>query len=145
MAKLLLLIQFAGTLGMVGVIWMVQLVHYPLFASVGEEHFGGYERAHQWRISLVVIPLMLTELATAIAMLAYRPAGVPAWAAYAGLTLVAAIWLSTFAIQAPLHGRLGAGFDARLHQWLVLSNWLRTVAWSARAGLLGWCVWRVMD
>jgi hypothetical protein len=55
--------------------------------------------------------------------------------AWTGLALVAAIWLSTAAIQVPCHAKLAAGFDAEVHARLVSSNWIRTVAWTAR-GLL---------
>jgi len=41
-------------------------------------------------------------------------------------------------VQSPLHGRLSASFDARLHRQLVGSNWARTLAWTLRGGL---CVW----
>jgi hypothetical protein len=78
---------------------------------------------------------MLVELAAALWLAAVRPAGVPAWMAWTGLALVAAIWLSTAAIQVPCHAKLAAGFDAEVHARLVSSNWIRTVAWTAR-GLL---------
>ena len=52
--------------------------------------------------------------------------------------LLAVIWVSTFLIQVPLHGRLTRGFDATRHSALVRSNWIRTVAWSARGALLAW-------
>lgn len=65
----LLLVQSAATLFMTGLIWFVQVVHYPLFGSAGRDIFAGYERAHQRRTGWVVGPPMLVELATALAML----------------------------------------------------------------------------
>jgi hypothetical protein len=38
--------------------------------------------------------------------------------------------------QVPAHKSLERKFDLRVHAWLINSNWLRTVAWSARLGLL---------
>ena len=61
MLELILLLQAASTLAMVGLIWFVQIVHYPLFAQVGREGFSGYEQAHQNRTTFVVAPLMLVE------------------------------------------------------------------------------------
>jgi hypothetical protein len=49
-----------------------------------------------------------------------------------GICLLAVIWLSTFFAQVPLHARLAKGFDAVTHRRLVLSNWLRTAAWTGR-------------
>ena len=124
-----------------GLIWIVQVVHYPLFASVGREGFGSYESAHARLITLVVGPAMLAELAAALVLAFVRPSAVPAWAAWTGLGLVAAIWLSTFLVQVPLHGTLAGGFDAEAHARLVATNWFRTAAWTARAVLAAWLVY----
>ena len=59
-----------STLAMVGLIWFVQVVHYPLFSSVGQSPFPEYERLHQKRTTLVVAPLMLIEALTATLILA---------------------------------------------------------------------------
>ena len=46
--------QLAATLYMVGVIWMVQLVHYPLYNKVGREAFPEYETRHNDGMTLTV-------------------------------------------------------------------------------------------
>jgi hypothetical protein len=130
--SLVSLAHLVSTLLMVGVIVYVQVVHYPLMSRVGPECFVDYERGHASRTGLVVIPLMLVELGTAVWLMADPPAAalcVPAWI---GGGLLAVIWLSTATLQAPAHGRLARGFDARVHRRLVVSNWIRTVAWVAR-------------
>lgn len=139
--KLLLLANAAATWGMVGVIWFVQLVHYPLFDSVGEQGFAAYEARHARQTTWVVLPLMLVEIATAAALVAMRPAGVAPWMAWAGLAMVLAVWASTFLVQVPLHGRLASGFDARAHALLVGTNWVRTALWTARGALAAWMLW----
>lgn len=128
-----------------GLIWIVQVVHYPLFASVGREGFASYESAHARLITLVVGPAMLLELAAALALAFVRPATAPAWAAWTGLGLVAAIWLSTFLVQVPLHGTLSGGFDAEAHARLVATNWFRTAAWTLRALLAAWLVYAALQ
>lgn len=125
----------AATLSMAGLLWFVQVVHYPLFASVGRDAFPAYESAHQARTTLVVAPLMLAEAATAGLMLAWRPRGVPAWALYASVASVAAVWGLTFLLAVPLHQRLAAGFEPKAHAALVAANWPRTILWTARAAL----------
>ena len=129
------LLHLAATLYMVGVIWFVQLVHYPLFARVGPSEFAGYERAHRRFTARAVAPPMLAELVTAGLLLWVRPEPLPLWAVVAGLALVAANWVSTCAVQIPCHDRLTRGFDPAVHRRLVATNWLRTVVWSLR-GLL---------
>lgn len=131
----MLLAHAVATGVMAGVIWTVQLVHYPLFALVGEEGWCAYERQHMRRITWIVAPAMFAELATSVLILAWRPEGVPAWMAWAGVALVAVNWVSTMSTQGPLHVRLADGFDPRLHDRLVRTNWVRTASWSARAVL----------
>jgi hypothetical protein len=138
------LTHLAATLAMAGVIWMVQLVHYPLFGRVGESGFAAYGAEHASRITLVVGPLMLVELATAVALVWTRPAAMPGWAAVVGLALVAALWVSTWLVQVPLHATLAHGFDAAVHERLVATNWVRTAAWTARAGLTLWVAARLV-
>ena len=122
-------LHLLSTVYMTGLIWFVQRVHYPMYADVGSGHFARYEAAHNRRTGYVVIPAMLTELATAILLFARQP--IPLH--LAGLVLIAVIWFSTFALQVPCHKRLLAGFDATTHRLLVHTNWIRTLAWTARA------------
>lgn len=130
-----LLVHAAATLAMVGLIWFVQVVHYPLFNAVGDAEFSAYEKSHQSRTTIVVAPLMLAEAATAVWLLWSRPLGVAMWTAVVGAVLLGLIWASTAAWQMPAHARLEPQFDPSVHRWLVSSNWLRTVAWSARGAI----------
>jgi hypothetical protein len=129
---------------MVGVIWTVQLVHYPLFAAVGEGEFMAYHSEHVKLITLIVGPAMLVELMTALALVAQPPRGVGAAPMAAGLALVGVAWGVTAAFSVPMHNALAAGFDAKAHASLVSTNWLRTLAWTARGGLMAWALWRVL-
>ena len=52
------------------------------------------------------------------------------------LVLLLVVWGSTTFVQVPLHGRLARGLDATALRRLVLTNWIRTAAWTLRAGLL---------
>ena len=117
---------------MTGLIWFVQLVHYPLMARVGSANYAAYQQLHQRYTTLAVGPAMLIELVTAIWLAIFRPADVTAWLAWLGLSLVVLIWLSTAILQVPCHRRLEAGFEPNTHRKLVQTNWLRTVLWSAR-------------
>lgn len=140
----LLLLNLASTLAMTGIIWFVQVVHYPLFANVGADGFARYEALHATRTGWVVAPLMVLELATALALLSpsLRPANVSLLSAWIAAALVGAIWLSTAFLQVPLHGRLAGGYDAAVLDRLVATNWIRTIAWTARSGIVLWWMWR---
>lgn len=134
----LILLHAASTFTMLGVILVVQLVHYPLFRLVGPSTFAAYQAHHMTRITWIVLPAMTAELLTAVALVVWVPLGVPAWQAWTGLALVGLIWASTGLLQAPLHQTLTAGFNASVHHQLVATNWIRTAAWTLRAGLVCW-------
>lgn len=131
----LLVVHAAATVFMTGLIWVIQLVHYPLFANVGDAEFQAYERDHMRRIGWIVGPVMLAELFTAVGLLLRRPAGVDPLLVWAGFAMVVAIWASTAVIQGPTHVRLSRRKDEGLIRRLVVSNWLRTMLWSARGGV----------
>lgn len=131
-----LFIQAAATWAMVGLIWFVQIVHYPLFGHVGDEKFPKYEQQHKRLTTWVVAPLMFVELGIAIWLCFARPEWLPAWQVWMGAALVTAIWLSTALLQVPAHESLSRQFTAAQHAKLVHTNWLRTVAWSVRGVLV---------
>lgn len=137
---ILLIANCAATLYMVGLIWVVQLVHYPLFALVGAENAAAYQKRHQMLMTIVVGPAMLIEAFSAVLLVMYPPTGIAPWMTLTGVALVFVIWISTAVLQVPCHGRLADGFDAGIHHRLVTTNWIRTVAWSTRGVLVIWMV-----
>lgn len=144
MAATLFVAHLTATLFMTGVIWFVQIVHYPLFRLVGNSEFARYETAHTFWTTWVVAPPMLTEMATAVLLLLFKPKGVSDSILWVNLALLAAIWLSTAFLQVPCHQQLSQGFDAATHHRLVVTNWLRTVCWTVRSGLLLWLAAKLM-
>ncbi len=143
--SLILLLQVLSTWFLVGLIWTIQVVHYPLFAAVGHDRFVAYEASHTKLITLVVGPVMLVEAATAVLLVVSRPAFVPVWIAWVGLALVILIWISTAVLQVPDHATLADGFDPAAHAHLVGTNWLRTIAWTARGVILAVAIWPVLQ
>ena len=140
---LIFLIQILATAMMTGIIWFVQIVHYPLFLKIPGESFTTYERSHTVRTGWVVAPIMLVELGSAVALLFPRltggtglsVAGDPLYLAALGCLIL--IWASTFLLQVPMHGILEQHPDIRSMERLVTTNWIRTILWSLRLGLLG--------
>lgn len=122
----------AATGVMTGLIWFVQVVHYPLLARVGAASFVEYERAHVRRTTWVVAPAVLVEAATAIVLPFVSPTQPGRVLAWSGLALLAAVWMSTARLQVPCHRKLARGFDADVARRLVATNWIRTVCWSLR-------------
>ena len=117
-----------------GVIWMVQLVHYPLMSKVGTQSFQDYQKAHTRSMTPVVAGQMILELITGLGLLWYFADDILFWI---NAALVVLIWLSTFLVQVPLHERLlQKGWEKKTHLRLVQTNWWRTIAWTARAFIM---------
>ncbi len=133
MTHALLIAQALTTFALTGLIWLVQLVHYPGFASVDSAEFGSFHSMHSTRITWIVAPLMVVELLASVAWFFEDPRRVTA---FIGLALVAIIWASTAFLQVPVHNQLSNGLSASLIDRLVRTNWIRTVAWSARSVLV---------
>lgn len=140
-----ILANFAANLFMLGLIWFVQVVHYPLFASTGRADFARYESRHASLTTLVVAPPMFVELFATLALAAMAQGKLPTWALFSSAALVAMIWGSTAFLQVPCHNALQAGFDESTHRFLVNSNWIRTIAWTLKAGLSSYLLWKARE
>lgn len=144
MEKVLLIAQIATTFSLTGFIWLVQIVHYPLFSFAGEEKYRLFHLAHMNRITFVVAPLMVAEAISGALIIFYPPENADPRFLLIGAALIMAIWLSTFLLQVPLHEKLAQGFDADVHRALVNTNWIRTIGWSLRSALILWLAWQAL-
>jgi uncharacterized membrane protein len=143
-SKILILLHLTATVFMTGVIWIIQILHYPLFNMVGRENFAAYEAAHTNLITLVVMPAMLLELIFTAMVFFAPPASIPSSLNWFNAVLLGVIWFSTAFLQVPQHSILAAGFDESAYRMLVNSNWIRTVAWSVKTVIATVMVWLVM-
>ena len=135
----ILIAQAVASGMMAGIIWFVQVVHYPLFAGVDGPASAGYARENQARTARVVLPPMMVEAVAAAWLVGWPLPAIGRGPALAGLVMVGMLWLSTLAVQMPLHGRLARDGHARKAvASLVRSNWPRTVLWTGRAVLSAW-------
>ena len=143
MDKLAFLANLLSTIFMCGLIWMVQVVHYPLFAKVGDALFREYHADHNYLITLIVLPAMFIELGTAAYFVIDRPVNVSAPEVWIGLGLVIIAWAATFFLSVPAHNQLASGFKLDAYNALVQTNWVRTIAWSIRSVLVVWQVYKL--
>jgi len=131
MVLLLLNLLIAGIL--TGLIWTIQLVHYPMLARSEEAVAAATYREHGRRIVWLVAPLMVLELAVSALLWLAGPAE---WWRIAQFGLVGVIWIDTATVQVPLHRQLCVAHDPEAASRLVRSNWIRTGAWTLRLCLL---------
>lgn len=118
---------------MAGIVWFVQVVHYPLMGRLSPEQGPGYARAHTARTTLIVGPLMLVELVSAL-WIAFDPRldfeSVQAPWRWINIALIALCWIVTFGVSVPCHQRLEKAQSHRTLRVLVLTNWMRVILWS---------------
>ncbi len=129
----LLLCSLVAAAFMAGVGWLVSVVQYPLFALVGADAWARYHDAHRRRITYVVLPAMVAELASAAWIAVDPPRAVPGTLAWAGLALAAGAWALTFLAAVPDHERLAAGYDEAVGRRLTRLHHLRTACWTLHA------------
>jgi len=124
------------TLFMTGLIWFVQLVHYPSFKFFDRSRGVAAAQFHQQRTGWVVMPVMLVELVSALLLLGSSWMYLHGSLLWTNLAALVAIWLVTFRYLVPLHRRLAESYSEVSVNSLVRINWVRTVLWTARATLL---------
>lgn len=138
MTSNILLLNLIVTAMLTGLIWTIQLVHYPSFRFIREEDFIEFEKFHCKSISFIVAPLMSIELILANLLIIYDFNSIYFNHFLIAFFLVLIVWLSTLIFQMPYHKKLEEGFDHKVQKLLVKSNWIRTMAWSIRLLLLIW-------
>jgi hypothetical protein len=111
-----------------GLIWTIQLVHYPLFALVGAREWPHYEAEHQRRITRLVAPLMLANVGLALTVLAEDASA----SRLLNASLAIGIFIATGLLLGPMHRRLEAHASTAAIRLLVRANWARTAAWTAQ-------------
>jgi len=137
----IILLHAVSCFFLTGLIWTIQLLHYPSFKWIQKENFSAFTQFHSLRVSIVVIPFMITELITG-GILLMMPAPLLTSRSVLMLNLagVFVIWLSTFLLSVPCHSKLGKGFSGKAISRLVVTNWPRTVIWTLRSVLWFWII-----
>ena len=113
---------------LVGVILMTQIISYPLLSKVKKTNFSYYYNSYTRRISIIVVPLMIFEVLFSIAInITFDNAYIAA-----SNILLFIIWGSTFFVQVPIHNKLSFGYSSLLINKLIITNWIRTIAWLCK-------------
>ena len=125
-------VHFLSTSFMVGIIWVIQLLHYPTFHFIKESNYVEFQHFHMQRISFIVVPAMILELLSAFMLVYYIPSNL----LIVCLIILLVIWSITFVFFTKLHQGLLGGYDKIIVDKLVQINWSRTVLWSLRLIIL---------
>ena len=108
-------------------IWLVQLVIYPVFLHLEATAFANWHPVYTARVTYVVAPIMLGQLSFYVATSVFAGD----WSVYVNLGLVLLAWVITFFAAVPLHQLLDQPGDHLVNTGRLLTvNWLRTIIWS---------------
>ncbi len=131
--ELFLLLWSALSFWVLGQIWFVQIVVYPLFAKVGEADYVGYHRFYSRHIPLPVILPGFASFLLPMPLAVWGPA-VPAWMSTANIMTGLAGLIVTVCLEIPRHARLekGGKADATIAE-LFRYNWPRTASISIQS------------
>ena len=119
---------------MTGVIWVIQIVHYPSFHFIEKELYTAFQKFHMNKISIIVIPIMLAELITGMILFLDKSSKSPFL--IISFVILVLIWLITGVFFSKAHNELIAGYQELVVNQLVAMNWIRTLLWTLRLFLL---------
>lgn len=146
--EIVVLVHLVATWFMVGLIWTIHFVHYPMFPLVGQDEYPAFQAEHVERIGRVLLVPWAVEGICVAALLVlvlrgqYRRLGVPVVIGAGAMAVI--LGISAF-FSAPAHGQLADGFDAAVHSDLMLADLFRTLAWTVRGAIAVWIavlVWK---
>lgn len=125
-------LHLAVTGYIVGLIWVIQLLHYPAFRDIAPERWASFHHNHISAMGLLAGPPMVLSLLLA---------GWCAWKlgdpfSYAALGCEVVAWVVTFSLSVPAHNRLASAADPQTIALLISTNWLRTAAWTIKLLIL---------
>ena len=123
---------------MVGVIWVIQLVHYPSFRFTDREKYVSFQIFHMRNISFIVVPVMILEFLSGLLLVLYHSNQESLLRISFILLLI--IWLVTALFFAQIHQKLSKGYDETLVRKLVSFNWIRTLLWTIRTIIITYCL-----
>ena len=125
----LIIAHFTSTSIMVGVIWVIQLVHYPSFKYVKDSDYIIFQKKHMSNISYIVFPVMITELITSLLIFF---SGEKSFFFMLSLICLSMIWVITGVLFTKFHSILQKGKDLKMIEKMIKANWIRTLLWTLR-------------
>ena len=134
-------LHLMSTWFMVGLIWTIHTVHYPLFANVGADTYVEFQASHVDRIGKLLLVPWGVEGATALLLLIWawreRDQALLPPLVIGGIAMGVVLVVSGF-FSAPAHADLANGFIPEVHDRLMKADLVRTLAWTLRGITAAW-------
>ena len=125
-------IHAGATWFLVGLIWTIQVVHYPSFDAIDPATYNEFQQRHMTKMGSLVGPPWLVEGVLVLVIFVTAPTAFTIALAVVGGLLEAVVIGVTLRASIPAHEALTSGFEPDAHRVLLRTNWLRTWAWSGR-------------
>lgn len=125
----LILIQCAAFWFMAGVTWTLQILNYPLLEKINSSTFASYQEAHNKRFGKVMIPGVMISVLSTILLFFNLPDEVSFTIPLVQTVILLLITGSAALYAAPAHKKLEKNFDQVPVSSLIMTNWLRLIAW----------------
>ena len=126
------ILHLVSTSIMVGVIWIIQLVHYPTFLFIDKQKYMKFQEFHMSRVSYIVMPTMIAELFSGIYILFYNNVLMVNTFFLLASFYLFLNWVITALVFVKIHNGLLIKYEKNIILLLVKLNWLRTILWSLR-------------
>lgn len=130
--ELIVIGHLSSTWLLVGLIWTIQLVHYPSFLSIADDSYADFQERHMRSMAQLIGFPWLIEGLSVLGLFVFAPDTQTRVIATVGGLLEALIIGVTIGSAIPAHEVLTRGFDPDAHRSLLRSNWIRSAAWTAR-------------
>lgn len=130
----LVLILFIGlSLYNMGNMMSLQFQHFSLYPLLASSNFAKYISGNNKAAVLpAIIPGLISLLVSAV-LLFIKPETAPSWFVYFNFALNIIVLASTIIWQGRIQGGFAqTGFDAAKIQKLMITNWIRTIAYSVQ-------------
>jgi len=132
METIFLLFNLTSTLLIAGVLWFVQLVHYPLFNEIPAKNMVNYGYYHIQKISGIINLLFIVDFTTIVFLLLLVNSDLSATLMIINIAIFGFIVILTRITFLPIHQKLSKNPNSFLISKLINLNWIRTLVWSLK-------------
>lgn len=130
--NILLFIHAFATWMMIGLIFFVQVVYYPLYVRL-KDHFTPYDKKDIKHMGYLVAPVFFFEFISAVILVFYKYDDfVYRILSLVNLLMLISIWVVSYILQVRRFGKHTLVFIDKMHHFLLTSNWYRTCVWFLR-------------
>ena len=123
----LTLIRLLFDIGLVVLIWLVQLIIYPSFLFYERNNLKRWHYNYTKKITYIVLPLMMGQFIIAVIHL-FNDFSIFSLGSF---SIIVSLWIITILIFIPLHNKVSTDYvNQSIINKLIRLNWIRTLLWS---------------